>query len=159
MDFQRQECVIQTERHKSLLLRAGGETPLLPASLLLSRLISLISFFPVPLLYLESLPYSCPLPSPLTSTSVFSSVFIFLSSPLLCYLLLSKLATSNPLFFPHISCLISAPPFSYLKRFASLSSGAHVELHNMWSCIMCGFPWEISKWGCTMYHFSIDTQC
>ncbi len=129
MDFQRQECVIQTDRHKSLWLRAGGETHLLLSSLLspclssLSFLSILLLSFLLLLLLLSTVVLT--LPSHLVSSSVQQCLnFPFLSSPLLCYLLLSN--SPWPI---HFSCLflISSPPFFYLESFWSLRSGAHVE--------------------------------
>lgn len=65
MKFQRQECVIQTDRQRSLWLRAEEETHLLPSSPLSSCLSSPISsslhFFS----FLSSLSYYLPSCSPL----------------------------------------------------------------------------------------------
>lgn len=136
MDFQRQACVIQIDRHKSLWLRAGGETHLLPSSLLLSCLRSLISscllsFFSIPFLSSPPSPiiscrtHSCPLPSHLVSSSVFCSIlwpFSFFS-PHPSSVISCSVTHQNQSPF-----LISSPSFFCLKSFRSFRSGAHEVL-------------------------------
>ena len=142
-DFQRQECVIRSDRRRSLWLRAG-ETRLLPSPLLSSCLSSPISsslLFVFP--FLPSFPYY-----PLSS-SLQSSVLIlfpltlspFLSSPLFKSIFIF-------LFYPHVSGFLTGkidPRLLFCSEsFESLRPRDQVELWDSSKTDIQIFVWTIS---------------
>ena len=142
-DFQRQECVIRSDRRRSLWLRAG-ETRLLPLPLLSSCLSSPISsslLFVFP--FLPSFPYY-----PLSS-SLQSSVLIlfpltlspFLSSPLFKSIFIF-------LFYPHVSGFLTGkidPRLLFCSEsFESLRPRDQVELWDSSKTDIQIFVWTIS---------------
>lgn len=131
-DFRRQECVIRSDRRRSLWLRAG-ETRLLPSHLLSSCLSSPISSSPLFVFpFLSSFPYY------LLSSSLLSSVLIFFPLTLSHFLSFPLFKSIFILLFsPHVSGFLTSKIdrlFLFCSEsFESLRPGDQVEL------------WDISK--------------
>lgn len=125
-DFQRQECVIRSDRQRSLWLRAG-ETRLLPSPRLSSCLSSPISTSPLFVFpFLSSFPYYLLWSSHLSSVLILTPLRShFLSFPLFKYFFIL-------LFSPHVSDILTSkidPLFLFCsERFESLRPGDRVEL-------------------------------